>query len=84
MLLHLGLNGLTSLPSIHLATCTEDDVHTWRLQPQVILNRMEEARELSGRQANTSNDVFGIILLIGLYAMWTYGKKANEVGFSMG
>ena len=59
LLLHLWLNGLTSLSNIHLATIIQDAAHTCSLQSQVILYKIEKDGDLPGRQANTHDVVFG-------------------------
>ena len=58
VVLHPGLNEMTSLSNIHLATLTENVVHTKHFQ-SVILNRMEGAGGIPAWQANTSEVVFG-------------------------
>lgn len=57
--LHPGLDGLTSLSDVLMATLTGDTVRTWSLQPQVVLHRMEEAGDLPWRQVSTLAVVFG-------------------------
>jgi hypothetical protein len=57
--LYSGLDGLTSLSDVHMATLIGDTVRTWCLQPQVFLHRMEEVGDLPWWQASTLAVVFG-------------------------
>jgi len=57
--LYTGLDGLTSLTDVHMATLTGDTIRTWSLQHQVVLHRMEEAEDLPWQQVSTLAVVFG-------------------------
>jgi hypothetical protein len=59
MLFYSGLDQAISLSDVNLATFTGDAVHTRSPQPQVILHRVEEARDFPRWQANTPDIVLG-------------------------
>jgi proteasome lid subunit RPN8/RPN11 len=48
---HPGPNGLACLSNVDLTTFTGDAVHTWGLQPLVVLHRTKAAGDF-GKQAN--------------------------------
>ena len=58
MLFYSGLDRSTSLSDVHVAQLTGDAIHAWSPQPQIVVHRTEEARNLP-RQANTLDVVLG-------------------------
>jgi hypothetical protein len=79
-----GLDRLTSLSDVHLATVTGDATHTCSPQTQIALHRTEEDGDLPQLQANPLDVVCGQHSAEVVVCHLTYGRRATEVGLSLG
>jgi len=81
VLLYSGLYRAVNLSDVHLARLTFYAVYPRSPQPQVVLYRLKEIGDPPRHQANTFMCLASIVLS-RLYVVWTYGRRAIEVGFS--
>jgi hypothetical protein len=84
MLLNLGFYGSTSLTDVHLAALTGDTVNAWSLQPRSSLTGRRKLEMFLGGKPTRLMLYLTSILLRRHYVVWTYGRKATEVGLSIG
>ena len=78
VLSYCGLYRTSSLSDVHLTTLAGYAANTRSPQSQVVLHRTKGTAPLPRQQANTLMLCLTSFLL---NVVWTYGRRATEVGF---
>jgi hypothetical protein len=81
VLSYCGLYRTSSLSDVHLTTLAGYAVITLSPQSQVVLHRTKGTAPLPRQQANALMLCLANCLLSLPYVVWTYRRRATEVGF---
>ena len=84
VIFYSGLCRSTSLSDVHLTTLTGYDVYPRSPQAQVVDNGTQESGDLLGGSPTHLMLRLANIPLSWPYVAWTYGRRATEVGLSVG
>lgn len=80
VLLHAGHDSAASLSDVHLAALTRNAVRTQSIHSQVIIDMVEELRDIRDPQANKLCQYFTKVAVCRL----TSDSRGTEVDFSVG
>jgi hypothetical protein len=84
MLSNSGLDTSISLSDVHLAALTGHTIHAWSPSPRSSFTGRTKPEIFLGGKPMLLMLCLASILLRRPYVVWTYGRRATEVGLSLG